>query len=258
MPLHQVPASWPHDERRDLVVQLVLAAVGVLEQDLPLDRVDQIPLTLDHVRPRRRVRILEVGHVDRGARVQCVDDHFPIGRSSDLDLADTEILRHVGDAPILLSSVGGPLEEVERPAAAQLLGDLGAPREPLDASGFDLAMQPSEQVERLGREHVGEALGSRCADLGLDRPHRTYPATLKWTARSACTASVRWAPAGAALSAEPSPSPLPARAPTLLSHRGTRQTPSGSPAESARRTVALSLWVWTSAAPLQYVPASRR
>src|SRR5437870_7901573 len=250
MPLHEVPASWSHDERRDLVVQLVLAAVGVLERDLAFDRVDQIPLTLDHIAPRRRVRILEVGHVHRGARVQGVDDHLPIGRSSDLDLADTEILRHVGDAPILLSSVGGPAKEVERPAAAEPLGDLGAPREPLEASGFDLPMQSSEKVERLGREHVGEALGSRCADLGLDRPHRTYPATLKWTARSACTASVRWSPAAGVASVAPSLSPLPAQAPTSLSHRGTRPTPSRLRARSARKEVGLWLWVWTFAAPL--------
>src|SRR5439155_4281129 len=258
MPLHQVPASWPHDERRDLVVQLVFAAVGVLERDLPLDRIDEVALTLDHVRPRRRVRILEVCHVHRGARVQRVDDHLPIGPSSYLGLADAKVLRDIGDAPILLSSVGGPAKEVERPAAAQPLGDLGAPREPLDARGFDLAMQSSEKVERLGRQHVGEALGSRCADLGLDRPHRTYPATLKWTARSACTASVRWSPAGAAASAEPSPSPLSAQAPTSLSHRGMRRTPSRSRAKSARRTVALSLSVWTFAAPLRSARASTR
>src|SRR5207249_12095356 len=177
--------------------------------------------------------------------------HIPIVRSMDLDLADTEILRHVGDAPILLSSVGGPLEEVERPATAELLGDLGAPREPLDASGFDLAMQPSEKVECLGREHVGEALGSRCADLGLDRPHRTYPATLKWTARSACTASVRWSPAGAAASAEPPPPPLSAQAPTSLSHRGNGRTPSRPRAKTARRTDALPLSGSAAAAPLR-------
>ena len=51
---------------------------------MPLDRVAQVELALDHVVPGRRVGVLEVGHEPVGARVQRVDDHLAVGRPGDL------------------------------------------------------------------------------------------------------------------------------------------------------------------------------
>src|SRR5437763_14619922 len=55
MPLHELPASRPYDERRDLVVQFVLATVGILERDPAFDRGGPIPLPVDTGVPARAV-----------------------------------------------------------------------------------------------------------------------------------------------------------------------------------------------------------
>ena len=53
VPLDQVPATRPDEQRRHLVVQAVALAVGALELDRAVDRVDEVRLALDHVVPRR-------------------------------------------------------------------------------------------------------------------------------------------------------------------------------------------------------------
>ena len=138
--LDQVPAAGAHDERGGLLVELVHATVRIGERDPPLDRVDEIALTLDQVAPRRRVRVLEVGHVDRGARVQRIDDHLPIGRARDLDLSYAQVLRHRCDRPVTFTNVERVGAEVERAAAAQMLGDLFAPLQETGPRGLDLTM----------------------------------------------------------------------------------------------------------------------
>jgi hypothetical protein len=77
VPLLQVPSAWAHQQHRDLVVQRVALAAR-LERDRPLDRVREVLLTSQHVRPGRRVRVLEVGHVHPSAGVERVDDHLPV------------------------------------------------------------------------------------------------------------------------------------------------------------------------------------
>src|SRR2546427_9493978 len=73
MSLVEVPPTWPHQQRRDLVVQPVFLALRTREIDPALDGVDQVHLTLHQVRPGRRVRILEVRHENSCPRVQRVD-----------------------------------------------------------------------------------------------------------------------------------------------------------------------------------------
>ena len=82
--LDQVPAARAHEQRRDLVAELVLAPVVAGELDRALDRVGQVDLALDDVGPRRRQRVLEVGHEPARARVQRVDDHLAVDRAGDL------------------------------------------------------------------------------------------------------------------------------------------------------------------------------
>ena len=75
MALGEVPAARTHEQRRDLVVERVLRAV-LLVLDRAANRVGEVHLAADHVRPGRRVGVLEVRHEARRARVQRVDDHL--------------------------------------------------------------------------------------------------------------------------------------------------------------------------------------
>ena len=79
-----------------------------VERDRPLDRVRQVLLAVDDVRPRGRVRVLEVGHVDPRARVERVDHHLPVaGRPGDLDAAVLEVRRNRLDTPVALADRRG-------------------------------------------------------------------------------------------------------------------------------------------------------
>ena len=99
VPLGQVPAARPDQERRDLVVQPV-RLVRRLERDLAAHGVGDVPLALDDVLPLRRAGVLVVGHEDAGARVERVDHHLPVDRAGDLAAAVAEIGRRLGHAPL--------------------------------------------------------------------------------------------------------------------------------------------------------------
>ena len=53
------------------------------ERDRAPDRIAQIDLAFDHVCPRRRVRVFEIGHENFRAGIERVDHHFAIGRAGD-------------------------------------------------------------------------------------------------------------------------------------------------------------------------------
>ena len=61
------------------------------------------------LRPRRRVRVLEVGHEHVGAGIERVDDHLPIDGPGDFDAAVLKIRRNGADAPrpARISAVSG-------------------------------------------------------------------------------------------------------------------------------------------------------
>ena len=99
MALREVPAARADEQRRRIVVQAVALAVVLLERDRPFQRVDQVLLALDHVRPGRRVRVLEVGHEHARARVERVDHHLAVGRPGDLDAAVLQVGRRLRDPP---------------------------------------------------------------------------------------------------------------------------------------------------------------
>ena len=96
MALLEMPAARADEEHGDLVVQRVLLLAGV-ERDRPLERVREVPLPLDAVLPRRRVRVLEVGHEDLRARVERVDHHLAVDRARDLDAAIGDLVRERRD-----------------------------------------------------------------------------------------------------------------------------------------------------------------
>src|SRR5207249_9975494 len=136
----QMQGPRPYDEGRRLVVQAMIAAVGIGEGELPLDRVVQVLLALDYVLPGRCVGGLEVGHVDGCARVESVDHHLAVGRPGDLDIAHSKVMRYVGDAPVQLPHVTCVVQEVERSAASQLLPAFSAGKKQLLPDRLDLAM----------------------------------------------------------------------------------------------------------------------
>jgi hypothetical protein len=51
----EVPAARAHEQRRELVLELVVLAVGGVVGDRAVDRVDQVHVADDDVLPRRRV-----------------------------------------------------------------------------------------------------------------------------------------------------------------------------------------------------------
>ena len=103
--LDQVPAARAHEQRRDLVAELVLAPVVAGELDRALDRVGQVDLALDDVGPRRRQRVLEVGHEPARARVQRVDDHLAVDRAGDLHAPVLQGGRRRRDLPVALADL---------------------------------------------------------------------------------------------------------------------------------------------------------
>ena len=147
--LLQVPAARTHEEHRDLVVQRV-ALLALLERDRALDGVREVLLAADDVRPGRRVRVLEVRHVDARTRVERVDDHLAVaGRAGDLDAAVPKVGRHWRHSPVAFADRARRLEEVgELPSLDPLLAR-GAGEEQLLAPVSELALERDDEVERL-------------------------------------------------------------------------------------------------------------
>ena len=81
--LGQMPAAGANDEHGRFLVQPVRLLSDV-ERDRAAHRVEAVRLPLDHVRPGRRARVLEIGHEHPRARVQRVDHHLPLDRAGDL------------------------------------------------------------------------------------------------------------------------------------------------------------------------------
>ena len=108
--LVQVPAAWPDQQVRDLVLQAVLLLAGV-QRDGAIDGIDQVRLPFDAVQPRRRVRVLEIRHEDAGARIQRVDHHLSVDGPRDLDPAIEQVWRRSSNAPVRVFSDGARLLE---------------------------------------------------------------------------------------------------------------------------------------------------
>src|SRR5262245_9837127 len=173
--LLQMPAPGPHEEDGDLVLQLV-ALLALLERDRPFDRVAEVLLAADDVLPRRRVRVLEVGHVDACPRVEGIDDHLPVTRRpGDLDAPVLEIVRYGSNAPVALANGARRLEEVGKLARLDALLPLGTRAKKLLPATGELALERDDELERLGREDAGLV---RCGDdYFRDDAHATRAAS---------------------------------------------------------------------------------
>ena len=153
VPLEHVPATRTDEQRRHLVVQLVHLAV-LLEPDRAIDRVGQVALPVDHVLPRRRVRILEIGHEHLRAAVQRVDHHLAIRRPRDLHAPVGKVMGRGRHPPVAHTHAHRLLEEVRQLAVAQPLRTRGARCEDLLPAGAELALEQVEELDGGGRENV--------------------------------------------------------------------------------------------------------
>ena len=159
----QVPAARAHEQRGGLLAEAVLAPVGAGELDRAIDRVGQVHVAVDHVGPRRRQRVLEVGHEPARAGVQRVDDHLAVDGPGDLDAAVAQVGRGWSDLPVALADLARLGQEVHALAGGQPRAPLAARGEQLAPAAVERAVQPGDERERLVGQHLG------LAPLGLAR-----------------------------------------------------------------------------------------
>src|SRR5579871_536335 len=162
--LDEVPSAWAHHEDRGILTDLVALAFGTGISDSPVDGVAQIRLAFDDVLPRRRIGIFEIGHEDLRARVQRVDDHFPIRWAGDFDAA----VHQVGGAGRDLPRSGTDLGSLGRKSGLLALVDLMLPGltrlQQSPPSGLELRGQFDEELDSLGCKNGVSYLSSRPHD----------------------------------------------------------------------------------------------
>ena len=149
----EVPATRAHDERRHLVVEVIRLAV-LLQRDGAPDRIDQIDLPFDLVRPFWRVRIFEVGHVAVRTRVQRVDHHLAIGRTGDLNATALKSRRDRRNLPVAFADRFGFRQKVRTFTGVEALGALDPRGEQGTTPRLKLPMQADNQLERRGSQDL--------------------------------------------------------------------------------------------------------
>ncbi len=165
MLLVQMPAARAHQQRRDLVVQLVGFSFGAFEGDGAADGVAEIHVAVEIVGPGGRVGVLEVGHEDAGAGVERVDDHLAVHRAGDLDAAVGQVLGDGRDGPFLLADGCGFGEKIGQCAGVELLlADLAA-RQKFLAARFERDRELCKKLAGFARENLGVAALDGAADL---------------------------------------------------------------------------------------------
>ena len=176
--LRQVPAARPDDDRGELVVgpQRVLLP-ALREVDRPVQRVLEVELAFDHVRPQRRVGVLEVGQPDVGAGVERVDRHLLVGGPGDLDPPVDQAGRGRRDPPgRVLADVRGVRQEVEHRPAAQLRLPPAARGEQLRPAGAERVVQRHQQFQGLRGQDLVVTVSGGPGDLHALRHSQLLPA----------------------------------------------------------------------------------
>ena len=188
VPLLEMPAARAHEQDGDLVVERVALLAGV-ELDRPLEGVGEVPLALDAVLPRGRVRVLEVGHEHLRAGVQGVDHHLSVDRARDLDPPVGDLLRERRDAPVRGAHRRGLGQEVRQLAAREPRQALRAPREELAPALAELALEVGQERRRVGCEDVVDAHRVIFSDaLAASRPSVSRARGRARSAPGTCTA----------------------------------------------------------------------
>jgi hypothetical protein len=165
MPLGQVPAPRSHEELRHGRFEPVGLALRRVEREPAADSLVECRLAADDVRPRRRERVLEVGHEAAGAGVERVDDHLRLGRAGDLDPAVEQVRRRLRDAPGRVKAHGGRLgQEPERGPAVDLGLALRSALEERDADRVERPMEVCQEFERCRGQDRIDASDPRAGD----------------------------------------------------------------------------------------------
>ena len=126
------------------------AGLRIVEGDRPAHRIDQVRLAVDEIVPGRRARILEIRHVDAGAGIERVDHHLAVDRTGDLDPAVQQVPGQRRHAPIRLADGAGFGGEIGPGPGIELRLALGAGGEQALALRTELALEPGDELERLG------------------------------------------------------------------------------------------------------------
>ena len=153
MLLVQMPAARTHNERRHFFVQVIRLAV-LFERNRATNRINQVDLPFDLIRPLRRIRILKVGHVTVGTRVQRVDHHLAIGGPGNLDATALECSRNRRNLPVPFANRSGLRQEIRTLAGIQALCPLDPRREQLATPRFELPVKARNQRERFGAQNL--------------------------------------------------------------------------------------------------------
>ena len=180
--LIEVPASSTGNQSGESPVRAELVfLVALLEVDLATDSIVQVDLTVDHVVPgggtgvyiklatslytnqrRDKVHTLEISHVGPDIRVQCVDDHLPVGRTSDLDTTVNQTRSRGSTLPsVILPDVLGLRQEVEQVALVNLGLTVNPALEESLASGVEGPVEDGEEsTSILGEDLAGVIIQS--------------------------------------------------------------------------------------------------
>ena len=123
----QVPPARTNEQRGNLFIELVALPFRADVGDGAIDGVAKIEVPVQIVRPRRRIRVLEIGHEHVRARIERVDNHLPVDRPGDFHATVHQIRGNGGDGPFRLANVLGFGQEVGQFPRVD-------PRLPLDAA----------------------------------------------------------------------------------------------------------------------------
>jgi hypothetical protein len=151
----KVPAARADKQHRRLVVQrIVPTGFGIVEGDLPPHRVAEVHLPFDQIVPARRGGVLEIGHVDIGPVIQCIDNHLAVGRTGDLDTAVHDVARDRRHPPVVVADCLGLGREIGLPPGIEPALNVGAASEQAASLGSELALELSDKGDRLGGQHL--------------------------------------------------------------------------------------------------------
>ena len=164
--LDEVPAARAEHDRGRLLAETVLLALGAREVDLTTDRVEQVDLAADDVRPGGARGVLVVGEPDLRAGVHGVDGHLAVGGSGDLHPAVLEAGAGARDAPVdILADRARLRQEVQVAPVLDAASALHPGGERLVAAPDEALMQPGEEAQSLRGQDLVEALALRAEHL---------------------------------------------------------------------------------------------
>src|SRR3954452_17810004 len=159
-----MPPSRTNQESGRLGVQRIAFPIRSPIFDLSPDRIAQINLALDQISPCRCVGVLEVRHIDAGARIQRVDQHLALGRARDFHAPVLQVTRNGCDGPFRVAYLTGFFEEIWKRAALDLLLALRSRAKQFLPLRLETCSQPRDEPASFRCQYLRE----RCRNLGLN------------------------------------------------------------------------------------------